>query len=82
MCNVPDNILALLQKDVAEIKVALLGNEYNPQGGLLYRTADLECKLEKLQTRYEKMMWTAGGAGAAVSFIIGMLMVILDHLIS
>lgn len=31
MCNVPDKILALLQSDVAEIKVALLGNEYNPQ---------------------------------------------------
>jgi len=42
MCNIPDDILEKLQKDISEIKVALLGNEYNPEGGLLYRTKENE----------------------------------------
>jgi len=68
-----DSVLLVLQKDIAEIKVALLGNEYNPSGGLLCRTTELERELEKLKTRYDKMIWAAGGAGAAISFIVSVL---------
>lgn len=81
MCNVPDQILALLQKDVAEIKVALLGNEYNPAGGLLYRTSDLEkqienlqCELEKMQRRYEKIIWTVGGGASVIAVVASVVM--------
>ena len=70
MGHVPDNVLLVLQQDIAEIKVALLGNAYNPQGGLLSRTACLEDKLEKLKTRYDKIIWSATGAGAVIAFII------------
>lgn len=81
VCNIPDAILALLQKDVAEIKVALLGNEYNPAGGLLYRTTDLEkeienlqCELDRMQRRYEKIIWTVGGGASMIAVIASFLM--------
>jgi len=81
MCDIPDHILLRLQTDVAEIKVALLGNEYNPQGGLLCRTTEVEKELEKLRNRYDKMIWAAGGAGAAISFIVSILVFIFDKVI-
>lgn len=81
MCNIPDSVLATLQKDIAEIKVALLGNEYNPEGGLLCRTASVERELEKLKARYEKMIWTAAGAGTGASFIIAGVVWILEMVI-
>jgi hypothetical protein len=81
MCNVPDNVLALLQKDVAEIKVALLGNEYNPEGGLLCRTAELEKELEKLKNRYDKMMAYAAGVGGGVSLLIAIATYLLEKII-
>ena len=81
MCDVPDNILAKLQSDVAEIKVALIGNEYHPGGGLLCRTTEVEKELEKLRNRYDKMIWTAGGAGAAISFIVSILVFVFDKII-
>jgi len=70
MCTVPDSVLATLQKDIAEIKVALLGNEYNPEGGLLCRTTELERDFEKLKAKYEKTMAYAMGAAAGVSIVI------------
>lgn len=81
MCNIPDEILSVLQKDIAEIKVALLGNEYNPSGGLLYRTALIEKELrsledkhnsefEALKDKYNKIIWTVGTAAAIVSALI------------
>jgi hypothetical protein len=81
VCDIPDHILAKLQSDVAEIKVALLGNEYNPAGGLLCRTSEVEKELEKLRNRYDKMIWAAGGAGAAISFIVSILVFIFDKII-
>ena len=78
VCNVPDQILATLQKDVAEIKVALLGNEYNPAGGLLYRTADLERRLMSLQAKYDKVFWTAGGAAVVIAVIANVIMWLFD----
>lgn len=68
--NIPDSVLALLQKDIAEIKVALLGNEYNPSGGLLCRTSELEKEFFKLKNRYDRMIWAAGGAGAVIAAIV------------
>jgi hypothetical protein len=73
MCNVPDQILALLQKDVAEIKLALLGNEYNPTSGLVYRTAEAERQLERLRNRIDRMMWTVGGAAAVLTVVLNIL---------
>jgi hypothetical protein len=81
MCTIPDSVLITLQKDIAEIKTALLGNEYNPEGGLLCRTTELEKELEKLRNRYDKMMWTAGGVGAGISFIVSILVFVFDKLI-
>jgi hypothetical protein len=76
--NVSDQILAKLQKDIAEIKTALLGNEYNPHGGLLYRTTELECKLEKLQAKYDKAMWTSGGAAIVIAVVANLVMWLFD----
>lgn len=78
MCEVSDNILAALQKDVAEIKVALLGNEYNPAGGLLYRTADLERKTASLQAKYDKAFWTASGIAVVIAILANFFMWLFD----
>jgi hypothetical protein len=78
MCNVPDDILLVLQKDIAEIKVALLGNEYNPGGGLLYRVADLEKKVTQLQNKYEKAIWTTSAAAAVIAIIANLIMWLFD----
>ena len=91
MCNIPDNILALLQKDVAEIKVALLGNEYNPQGGLLYRTAVLEKLVETieekhdreiqiLKDKYNRILWTTGTATAIITAVVSFISQFWDKL--
>lgn len=82
MCNVPDDILKRLQEDVSAIKVALLGNEYNPAGGLLCRTTDLEQQVEKLRVRYDKMMWTASGAAAVIAIIANLLVKLFDKIIT
>ena len=73
MRNVPDKILLQLQTDIAEIKVALLGNEYNPSGGLLYRTTDLEKRLECLEKRIDKAYYILIGASAAVSAVVNVI---------
>jgi|GEM_PF-2840007 hypothetical protein len=80
MCNIADEVLYTLQKDIAEIKVALLGNEYNPSGGLLHRTAQLEIELTKLRSRYEKIMWTVVGASAIIGALFNVLMQLWDKL--
>lgn len=81
MCNVPDDVLENLQKDVAQIKVALLGNEYNPTGGALYRIDTLEKESEKMNLRYERMMWTAGGAAAILTVVLNLVMFFFDKFI-
>ena len=73
MCTVPDQILALLQKDVAEIKLALLGNEYNPTSGLVYRTAEAERQIERLKNRIDRLMWTAAGATVVLTTVLNVL---------
>lgn len=81
MCNVADNILETLQKDIAEIKVALLGNEYNPTAGLLYRMTEAEKQLEKLRTRFDRIIWTAIGVASALSVIFNLIMAYFNKLV-
>jgi len=76
MCNIPDDILEKLQKDVGDIRVALLGNEYNPEGGILCRTKQNEEELQKLkqkvqaqQDKFNKVVWTGIGVGSGAGFI-------------
>ena len=78
VCNIPDEILTLLQKDIAEIKVALLGNEYNPSGGLLYRVAALEKVCEQLKTKYERVLYTATGVTIVIAVIANLIMWVFD----
>ena len=56
VCNIPDEILSQLQKDVSDIKIALLGNDYNPTGGLLYRTSELEKVTVEIKSFVEKQI--------------------------
>lgn len=77
MCNIADSVLLTLQKDVAEIKVALLGNEYNPASGVLPRLGVQEKEVERLEEefrclkdRLNKLIWAAGGAGAVAGIVI------------
>lgn len=88
MCNVPDKILQQLQTDIAEIKVALLGNEYNPTAGLLHRTSELEkeyiClknKLELQQSKFNRIVWTGIGVGTGVGFLWMIITQVLDKLL-
>jgi len=81
VCNIPDEILAILQKDIAEIKVALLGNEYNPTAGLLCRTSELEKELAKLKNRYDKIAWMVVGASTVIGIIFNLIMKMWDKLL-
>jgi hypothetical protein len=81
MCDISDQVLETLQKDIAEIKVALLGNEYNPHAGLLYRTTQLEVELNKLRAQYNRMIWTVAGAGAVIAIVVNLIMAFFDKFI-
>lgn len=81
MCNVPDSILAILQKDIAEIKVALLGNEYNPEGGLLYRTTCLEREINKLKNKYDRAYYWVIGVSFTLAVIFNIVMQVLDNIV-
>jgi len=77
MCNIPDDILEKLQKDISEIKVALLGNEYNPEGGLLYRTKENEDKIKclekrifELEDKIKKVIWSSTGGAAVITALL------------
>ena len=77
MCNMSDNVLLILQKDVADIKSALLGSEYNPTSGVLPRLSVAEKEVERLEEqlrvimdKFNKLIWFAGGIGATAGFIV------------
>lgn len=87
MCNIPDEILEKLQKDISEIKVALLGNEYNPEGGLLFRMKESEnyqlClneKIAKLEERVNKVFWTAAGGATVITALLTIIFNLRDIL--
>lgn len=87
MCNVPDEILEKLQKDISEIKVALIGNEYIPEGGLLCRMKDaetyqkeMEKKIIALEDKFNKIFWTAVGVSSTVTVIATLLFNLNDIL--
>ena len=81
MCNMSDNVLLILQKDVADIKSALLGNEYNPTSGILPRLTCAEKDVEKVENglrevkdKINKIIWFAGGIGATAGFVVELVM--------
>lgn len=81
MNNVSDQILAKLQKDIEEIKLALLGNEYNPTAGIVYRMAESERQIERLRVRFDRMLWTASGAAIILSIVFNLIMAYFDKVI-
>lgn len=54
-----------IEKDLKEVKAALLGNEYNPNG-FVKRVE----KLEKYQSNDKKQKWTLAGIGLALGFVL------------
>ena len=84
---IPNEIIKSLQvdvtdtrKDVSEIKNALLGNEYNPDG-LIKRQCNTEERLTKAEGRIDKIFWTAAGISGGVSGLIGIVALILKFVI-
>ena len=67
--EISNEALDKLQKDMSEIKVALLGNEYNPQGALV-KIAEHEVAIAVIKKRINKAVWTAIGAGTGAGGII------------
>jgi len=84
---IPNEIIKNLQtdvtdtrKDVSEIKNALLGNEYNPDG-LIKRQCNTEERLTKAEGKIDKIFWTAAGISGGVSGLIGIVALILKFVI-
>lgn len=84
---IPKEIIKSLQvdvtdtrKDVSEIKSALLGNKYNPDG-LIKRQCNTEERLTKAEGRIDKIFWTAAGISGGVSGLIGIVALILKFVI-
>lgn len=73
MKTIPDEVWEKMQGDIAEIKTALLGNEYNPYGAL-HQIKEHEKTLVELTTRVNRMMWTAGAIGATAGFLISFIL--------
>lgn len=79
--EVLDEILAQLQKDIAEIKVALLGNEYNPGAGLVYRTIAAERELERLKNKVYRIIWTTAGAASVLTIVLNIIWVLFQKFV-
>lgn len=67
------------RKDVTEIKVALLGNEYNPNG-LIKRQCNTEARVDKIENDIKRIFWTTAGISGGVSTIIGGIVIVLKIL--
>jgi len=72
--------MSVTRKDVSEIKTALLGNEYNPDG-LIKRQCNTEERLTKAEGKIDKIFWTAAGISGGVSGLIGIVALILKFVI-
>lgn len=81
VCEVSDKVLEQLQKDIAEIKIALLGNEYNPTSGLISRMSEVEQENIKLRNKLDRIVWTAGGAAFVLSFLFNVFMIWFNKII-
>lgn len=68
--------MSVTRKDVSEIKTALLGNEYNPDG-LIKRQCNTEERLVKVEGKINKIFWTVAGISGGVSFLVGVITLIL-----
>lgn len=79
--NVSANILAKLQQDIEEIKLALLGNVYNPQAGLVYRMAELERENMKLKSRVDRIYYVATGVSVALTVAFNLIMAYFDKFV-
>lgn len=76
MKTIPDEIWEKMQADIAEIKVALLGNEYNPEGAL-YQIKQNETCIRELRDSFNKMKWMAAGFGAFAGIVINIIIQVL-----
>ena len=81
MCEVPDNILEDLRRDVSQIKTALLGNEYNDHRGLLCGVKELEDDNKSMKERFNKIVWTGIGVGSGAGFVWYILTEVLSKIL-
>ena len=72
MKAIPDEVWEKMQSDIMEIKVALLGNEYNPYGAL-YQIKEHEKCMTELKTKLDRIMYTAAGIGAIAGLLISII---------
>lgn len=79
--NVSANVLSKLQQDIEEIKLALLGNAYNPQAGLVYRMAELERENAKLKSRIDRIYYVATGVTVALTVAFNLIMAYFDKFV-
>ena len=54
-----------IEKDVKELREALIGNDFNPNG--FVKRVEI---LEKYQSNDKKQKWTLAGIGLAIGFIL------------
>ena len=67
-----------LKQDIADIKTALVGNEFTQDGGMVKRLAHVEAKVEDLSRFKDKSKWTA----TLLIGVAGMLGWVADRIIS
>lgn len=69
--SVTNTVLNQLQLDISEIKVALLGNEYNKEG-VLYKVAQHDSICKNNSMRIDRILWTAAIVGSIAGFLISL----------
>jgi len=77
MSDVPDSVLLTLQKDVAQIKEALLGSEYTDHKGLIHKQNCTDSNVRDIRDRINKLVWTTVGVSSSVSIVIGLVILII-----
>jgi len=63
-----------IKQVVNDIKIALLGNEFNDNKGLIYRIIALELEVKKLKARALYMSGVSAGIGIFIGYIIEKMM--------
>ena len=72
MYKISDEALFKIQNDVEMIKVALLGNEYNPSGALYIIKAHDKC-ITDLDKKFNRIYWSVIGVGTGAGFIVSII---------